>query len=141
MRVALILFLIACGDGATAPADLALVEDLAVRDAAPPYDLIHPCVDGGCAAGLKCCGEVCVDVQSDAQNCGGCALNCTPRFAVPACKSAACTISMCDVGYEDCDGKYDDGCEVYTVTDRNNCGACGNVCPGGQHCAAGACVK
>ena len=54
---------------------------------------------------------------------------------------------------DNCNGTADEGCVtclpprvmcpagcVDLLTDRNNCGRCGNVCPGGQACANGVCV-
>jgi hypothetical protein len=40
----------------------------------------------------------------------------------------------------DCFNTCCDGNCVNTPTDRNNCGACGNVCVPGQYCANGTCV-
>jgi hypothetical protein len=34
----------------------------------------------------------------------------------------------CPIGYADCDGRPNNGCEVNIQTDVNNCGACGTVC-------------
>jgi hypothetical protein len=33
----------------------------------------------------------------------------------------------------------ENGCEINTLEDNNNCGACGNVCAGGTSCLSGAC--
>jgi hypothetical protein len=42
-------------------------------------------------------------------------------------------------GYLNCNGAATDGCEVNGTNDKDNCGACGNKCPGSQTCVAGAC--
>jgi len=34
----------------------------------------------------------------------------------------------CTSGYEDCDGRYDNGCEIHTAGDVNHCGGCGIPC-------------
>jgi hypothetical protein len=46
----------------------------------------------------------------------------------------------CNPGYADCNGFVGDGCEVHVLSDNNNCGACGNVCPSGTTCLNGACA-
>jgi hypothetical protein len=45
----------------------------------------------------------------------------------------------CSTGFADCNNNGSDGCEKSVSTDVNNCGACGNVCPAGDVCAAGVC--
>jgi len=39
-------------------------------------------------------------------------------------------VSDCPAGTADCNQDASDGCEVNIGSDVNNCGACGNVCPG-----------
>jgi hypothetical protein len=49
----------------------------------------------------------------------------------------------CPAGKADCDGNISNGCEVTLATDKNNCGACGNVCAlahATSTCTAGACA-
>lgn len=46
----------------------------------------------------------------------------------------------CNPGYQDCDGIGANGCESSKNNDINNCGACGNVCPGATPlCTNGVC--
>jgi hypothetical protein len=53
-----------------------------------------------------------------------------------------CTSSCgyaCNAGHADCNTQANDGCEVDTLTDKNNCGGCGTVCGAGQVCTKGTC--
>ena len=82
--------------------------------------------DTGCAKGTQTCGNdgrwnVC-DVPNK-KPCG------SGQF----CRDGKCA---CDPGLSACS----DGCYALQ-TDPKHCGACGNVCPQGTFCAAGACVS
>jgi len=107
-----------------------------------------------CAPGQKNCGTAqnpsCVDIASDPFNCGGCGISCNAPFVatglkashfVTACDSGSCSFG-CEAGWADCNGRLDDGCEVNTDFDPENCGGCGNVCDGiaGQACTSGRCT-
>jgi len=37
---------------------------------------------------------------------------------------AACTIKTCDKGWADCDGRFDNGCEIQISADASHCGGC-----------------
>src|SRR5213078_5221542 len=84
-----------------------------------------------------------VDTGTDAKNCGGCGVACAAPNAVTGCVKGACVVTGCAAGYADCDGKYDNGCEVNSDTDPANCGKCAATC-GGAHgqvrCVMGACT-
>ncbi|AKU95641.1 hypothetical protein AKJ09_02305 [Labilithrix luteola] len=88
------------------------------------------------------CGY-CADFSSDSENCGGCGSMC--RFDIPnaneACVYGKCERS-CKLGWSDCNGNRDDGCETNIFADPKNCGACGKVCDGiaGQACVDGECM-
>ncbi len=90
--------------------------------------------DAVCAAGSSSCcadpsGEVCTNVGSDVNNCGGCNVVCA---AGDVCSSGVCTCPI--AGDTNCNGTCTD-----LRNDPNNCGACGNVCATGTTCNAGAC--
>ena len=78
-----------------------------------------------CGAGKTCCGDACVDLENDFDNCGACGDPCDPPgpYAEGACVYGTCMYRCVD-GAMDCDG-------ICTIldSDPNNCGACGNVCP------------
>ena len=46
---------------------------------------------------------------------------------------------MCESGYEDCNSDANDGCEIDTTSDVNNCTGCNNFCPSPANTTA-ACV-
>ncbi|MDH5324026.1 MAG: MopE-related protein [Gammaproteobacteria bacterium] len=54
------------------------------------------------------------------------------------CRSGKLELQSCQKGYADCDGQIANGCEIDTMVDADNCGACDNFC-GGEICAAGSC--
>ncbi len=112
------------------------------------------CVDGGCtqpvvtppvtcAAGLTNCsrdagpdaGLVCVNIATDAFNCGGCGTLCP---AGEACAGSQC-LPECLASELACGGFC-----TNPQTDSLNCGGCasdaGQVCPAGQECNGGHCA-
>ena len=48
------------------------------------------------------------------QRCGGCNFDCNdaPRVAQTSCTRGTCVIDACAAGFADCDGRWDNGCEV-----------------------------
>src|SRR6478736_3132258 len=65
-----------------------------------------------CAAVETACGHRCVDVASDAKNCGACGVPCAPE---QTCEAGAC---RCAPGLVDCNGSC--------LTDGSPCGAAGS---------------
>jgi hypothetical protein len=49
-------------------------------------------------------------------------------------------VAACNFGFADCNHNSQDGCEINTQTDNNNCGTCGNVCLSLFFCSSGKCV-
>src|SRR5262249_55665496 len=47
-----------------------------------------------------------------------------------------CTLTGCMPGFDNCDGRMDNGCETNTTSDVGNCGACGNRCVVGGNATA-----
>jgi Cys-rich repeat protein len=119
-----------------------------------------------CAAGLgDCDGDAkngCeTKLSSDDKNCGACGSVCPAGTACSngicegdpgcvadsdcapdqICENGTCQSSpVCAPGMADCDGDLQNGCETNVVTDAQNCGACGTMCPAGQACDKAACV-
>ena len=82
-----------------------------------------------CPGTLQLCGETCLDLQSDAANCGACGRAC------PAGESCTAGRCQCPRGREICNGACLD-----IERDRANCGRCGHVCIPGDVCTNGTCV-
>jgi hypothetical protein len=103
------------------------------------------CVVGGCNPGFGDCdgvaGNGCeVLLNSDVNHCGACKTACAVANGTPGCAMGSCVVQSCKLGFGDCDGLYQTGCETDLTADATNCGACGVVCPQGQACSAGKCV-
>ncbi len=109
----------------------------------------QPCIGGkcGCPAGQAYCGDElgCRDVSSDNFSCGTCGTRCVAPDAGPpptnmeyGCVSGECGKPRCKSGFKqawaNCNGDLEDGCEINTATDPNNCGVCGKKCGPGQIC-------
>lgn len=90
--------------------------------------------DGGCSGSCNqtCCGNECVDIETDEEHCGFCTHPCHPGFE---CVDGRCACDRDDdcQGRPCCDGKC-----VDTTSDPDNCGECGNACDSGC-CLSGAC--
>jgi hypothetical protein len=74
--------------------------------------------------------------------CGGCYSTCQPVHAFGSCVTGSCEIAACDLGYGDCDGEVENGCETPLVT-PSNCGGCGVSCEWPQSlsdCVSGQCA-
>lgn len=106
------------------------------------------CGNAGCTAGWADCNNSTTDgcevnTVTDPHNCSGCAKACTFPNASAGCSDSSCFIESCNQGYKNCNRSLADGCEVAYLSDVNNCGDCGNVCPalpnGASACAGGQC--
>lgn len=99
-----------------------------------------------CPPGKTLCNEECVDVLTDASNCGGCGVRCSAlvpdsRNGRSSCSYGSCRFD-CRQGWADCNGNPADGCETNLASDPRNCGSCGNTCDllSGQPCLGGQCA-
>lgn len=86
------------------------------------------------------------NLLTDDQNCGECGNVCPTGFGgrlmTTHCVAGKCQREcQADEGTTsaDCNGLVDDGCEVRTATDANNCGGCGIKCADGVNCHDGKC--
>ncbi|HKP60958.1 MAG TPA: hypothetical protein VJV78_29715 [Polyangiales bacterium] len=105
------------GDGSIDP-DL----DAAPGDAA---------IDGGISDGG-------MDAAMDA----GCPTTCTNDHGTADCSTGQCQVS-CAIGYADCDGLVQNGCEQSTTNDLMSCGSCDFECTtsqGSTSCSQGVCM-
>jgi hypothetical protein len=55
------------------------------------------------------------------------------------CENSKCQYDCNLPEFRNCNGLVEDGCEVNTDLDPNNCGTCGNKCAAGSHCIDGQC--
>jgi hypothetical protein len=78
-----------------------------------------------------------------AENCGACGRACDLSHAEARCAGGACQIAECLDPWIRCNTDDDDGCEVNSSTDAQNCGGCGMVCTslhGSPSCVNSRCV-
>ncbi len=65
---------------------------------------------------------------------------CVAANASSICVDGACRIGLCTAGSGDCNGRYEDGCEV-VLNSAENCASCGNACGPSGLCVVGRCVS
>jgi len=93
--------------------------------------------DAGCPTGTTKCGDTCVDLGTDFDNCGSCSKSCFGTLSGSQCIDSTCS---CDASETECPTR--DGMACTDVNfDESNCGACGKLCAIGQICEAGACKQ
>jgi hypothetical protein len=89
------------------------------------------------------------NLNTDLAHCGVCGDVCDPDHATAAkCQGGECLIDFdeggCAGAWLDCNGMPDDGCEINTTEDVDNCGDCGAACSdshGTPSCDTGTCVS
>jgi len=102
--------------------------------------------DGTCDFGYgDCNGDKSVDgcetnIGTDVNNCGACGHVCATaaHLTNPTCTNGQCG-GTCEVGWGDCNGNPNDGCEQQLNT-NTHCGTCTTVCSTLPHTTGGACV-
>ncbi len=76
------------------------------------------------------------------KTCGDCNTDCSvPMLGVEefACVSGLCEVAKCKAGRANCNGKHNDGCEVYLNDDPKNCSMCNFDCGENSICENGKC--
>ncbi len=111
---------------------------------ADPQCVNGKCLIKNCKPNFKDCNQKpedgCeIDISKDILNCGDCNSPCSADNATVKCEQSKCVISACNLGFADCDGNYNNGCEINTNTDSKNCGDCGNKCKPNEICKNGQC--
>ena len=113
-------------------------------DAFPEGD--HDSLDGdseaapdACPPAYKPCVAQCVPVDDPEYGCASAGCEpCALPDATAKCSGGLCSVSQCNTGRADCDGKPDTGCEVELATDEHHCGQCDYDCRGADcsdsHC-------
>jgi len=85
----------------------------------------------GCTVPLTACGDACVDLSSNPQNCGACGTACT---GTEVCSQGTCA-AACAEGLIQCGQACAD-----LSSDLLHCGGCNQACQPGQTCEAGVCT-
>ncbi|HUB07500.1 MAG TPA: hypothetical protein VMB50_10890 [Myxococcales bacterium] len=101
------------------PAGTTCTPDGISADCDLPDGRLEDCSDGGCPAGTRCTGASCLPTTCDASEQGQ--FECANPSGGPGlgtCCESSCTDRL---------------------SDPQNCGVCGNVCPAGSFCSYGSC--
>ena len=90
------------------------------------------CGVGQCEPGFGDCNgnprDGCEQALTDIAHCGSCQSSCQlPHVARSLCENGSCVVRGCEPGWEDCNGKPEDGCEA-DLASAATCGVCGRAC-------------
>lgn len=98
-----------------------------------------------CEAGWADCNrdptDGCETPTNTLTDCGGCGIPCAHPRGLSSCATGTCELVGCDLLWDDCDMRDDNGCET-SVTTNANCGGCGVLCApsrGTGDCSTGTC--
>ena len=102
------------------------------------HDARKKCEAQCCKAeyGRGVCQDVCVDLQTDNDNCGSCGHVCV---GPSRCINGHCSCNTCGDGGKNPYSRICGGQCTDTSSDFYNCGSCGNVCPDSVNGFAGIC--
>jgi alpha-tubulin suppressor-like RCC1 family protein len=132
-------------DAASSDQALTVNSDAALPDSA---DVAKPVVDAGspdelvvsCAVGMALCNKTeCVDLKTNASNCGYCGYACPAAHGADVCVNGMCAVSFCETGWGDCDGVAYNGCESDLGSTNAHCGRCSVACQSLESCIKGVC--
>jgi len=103
--------------------------------------MVKPCQVIACGSNYctgshaACCGNSCVNTNTDSNNCGGCGIACVAP--------STCAGGSCNCAGNTCFPWQ--SCCALTCTDpywdNNNCGGCGIACGNGKVCDFGSCLQ
>jgi hypothetical protein len=129
-----------CSDGTVCWYDICVLAYACTANDDGATCQLSPGASGGCCSGS------CVDLSSDAANCGECGATCA---ASTPCVNGTCSTTQpttCGADGSICtvvSGALWTCCGEACVdlwADPANCGACGNACAGGEGCFSGTCA-
>jgi hypothetical protein len=112
-------------------------------DGSPPD--AHPDETVKCASkDEKSCSSVCRSIFDPRFGCGPstCAPCTLANAAVDGCDATGhCRLGACLTGFENCNGKAEDGCEANLASDPDHCGTCATKCGNGKPNATASCTE
>ena len=69
--------------------------------------------------------------------CSGTTMGCSaPHASGATCVQGECQGYTCDSGWDNCNNKCSDGCEVDITSNKSHCGGCGKACNNAAHATA-----
>lgn len=88
-----------------------------------------------CTAGIKCKDQTTKGTQDQL---------CIWSNLITTGNNAFCDNTIndfkCNLGFNNCDGSWTNGCEISISNDKNNCGGCGKKCSNNEVCSNGGCI-
>src|SRR5439155_252481 len=84
------------------------------------------------------------NIDTNVNNCGGCAMACSTANITRTCSPGSCAGGTCAAGFGSCDRSVGDGCEAILSSAVANYGGCGASCSSTniamRTCASGVCT-